>query len=51
MTRLARTVLLALLFALLLGLAIGTAIRLELERPVEYLGSAAEPVGTLESLS
>ena len=48
MTRLVRTVLLALLFALLLGLAIGTAIRLELERPVEYLGSVLGASGPLD---
>ncbi len=39
--KLVRGALLALLFSLLLGLAIGTAIRLRLERPVRYLGSAA----------
>ena len=35
-----RRILLLLLLSLLLGLAIGTAIRLRLERPVYYLGSA-----------
>jgi len=36
-----KRVLLALFFSLLVGLAIGTAIRLRLERPVVYMGSAA----------
>ncbi len=39
MRRLAKSLLLALLFSLLLGFAIGTAIRLRLERPVEYIGA------------
>jgi hypothetical protein len=38
--KLARRVALALLFSLLVGLAIGTALRLRLERPTRYLGSA-----------
>ena len=35
-----RRILLALFFSLLVGLAIGTALRLRLERPVVYMGSA-----------
>ena len=35
-----RAVLLALLFSLLFGVAVGTLVRLRLERPVRYLGSA-----------
>jgi hypothetical protein len=35
-----KRLLLALLFALLVGLAIGTALRLRLERPQIYIGSA-----------
>lgn len=35
-----RFVLLALLFALVVGLVVGTLLRLRLERPVRYLGSA-----------
>ena len=38
--RVLRTVLLALLVSLLVGLAIGTVLRLRLERPVHYIGSA-----------
>ena len=38
-----RRILLALLFALLFGFAIGTLIRLRLERPLVYLGSAVAP--------
>jgi len=38
-----KRVLLALLFSLALGLAIGTALRLRLEPPVYYLGSATAP--------
>jgi hypothetical protein len=38
-----RRILLLLLFFLLLGLAIGTAIRLKLERPERYIGSALAP--------
>ena len=39
-----RSILLALLFALLVGIAIGTALRLRLERPVRYIGSAVAPL-------
>jgi hypothetical protein len=35
-----KRMLMALLFSLLFGLAIGTALRLRLERPVVYMGSA-----------
>lgn len=35
-----KRVLLALFFSLLFGLAIGTAIRLRLDRPTVYMGSA-----------
>lgn len=35
-----KRVLLALLFSLLFGLAIGTVLRVRLERPVVYIGSA-----------
>ncbi len=38
--KLIRGVLLALLVSLLLGFAVGTALRLWLERPVRYIGSA-----------
>ncbi len=38
--KVARALLLALLTSLLLGLLIGTVIRLRLERPVRYIGSA-----------
>ncbi len=38
-----RIILLLLLFSLLLGLAIGTAIRLKLEQPERYIGSALAP--------
>jgi hypothetical protein len=38
--RMLKRVLLALLFSLLLGFAIGTWLRLRLERPVVYMGSA-----------
>jgi hypothetical protein len=38
-----RQVLWLLLLSLLVGLAIGTALRLRLERPVYYLGSALAP--------
>ncbi len=38
--KVARAILLALLTSLLVGLVIGTAIRLQLQRPVRYLGSA-----------
>ena len=38
--RVIRTILLALLVSLLVGFAIGTALRLRLERPVRYIGSA-----------
>jgi len=39
--KLLRRLLLGLLIALLLGLAIGTLLRIRLERPVTYIGSAA----------
>lgn len=39
--KLLRRVLLALIFSMLLGLAIGTLLRVRLERPVVYIGSAA----------
>jgi hypothetical protein len=42
-----RRLLLVLLLALLLGLAIGAALRLRLERPVYYIGSADGPGLTL----
>ena len=38
-----RMILLVLLLSLLLGLAIGTAIRLKLEQPERYIGSALAP--------
>jgi hypothetical protein len=38
--RMLKRVLLALLFSLLLGFAIGTWLRIRLERPVVYIGSA-----------
>ncbi len=38
--RLLRAVFLALLLSLLVGLAIGTALRIRLERPARYIGSA-----------
>ncbi len=38
--KVARAFLLALLTSLLVGLVIGTAIRLRLQRPVRYIGSA-----------
>ena len=42
-----RHLLMALLFSLLLGFAIGTVLRLKLERPVRYIGSAF-PAGPLD---
>ncbi len=36
-----RRVLLLLMFSLLFGLAVGTLLRLRLEQPVTYIGSAA----------
>jgi hypothetical protein len=42
-----RRLLMALLFSLLLGFAIGTVLRLKLERPVRYIGSAF-PAGPLD---
>lgn len=39
--RILKRVLLALLFSLLLGFAIGTCLRIRLEAPVIYIGSAA----------
>ncbi len=41
--KLLRRLLLALLISLGIGLAIGTLLRLRLERPVRYIGSAAPP--------
>ena len=41
--KLLRGVLLALLVSLLVGIAIGTALRLRLERPIHYIGSAIAP--------
>jgi hypothetical protein len=41
--KLLKGVLLALLFSLLVGLAIGTALRMRLERPTPYIGSAFAP--------
>ena len=38
--RILKRVLLALLFSLLLGFAIGTWLRIRLEKPVVYIGSA-----------
>lgn len=45
--KLLRHLLLALLLSLLLGFAIGTVLRLRLERPVWYIGSAL-PAGPLD---
>jgi hypothetical protein len=42
-TRTLRAILLALLFALVAGFVAGTFLRLRLERPVQYLGSASVP--------
>jgi len=46
-----RRVLLALLFSLLLGLVIGTVLRIRLERPIHYIGSAmpAHPLDISDS--
>jgi hypothetical protein len=41
--KLLKGVLLALLFSLLVGLAIGAALRMRLERPTPYIGSAFAP--------
>ena len=38
--RVLRAIVLALLLSLLFGVAVGTLLRLRLERPVRYLGSA-----------
>lgn len=42
--KLVKRVLLALLASLLVGLAIGTALRLYLDRPTVYMGSAVAPL-------
>ena len=39
--KLLRSFLLALLLSLIVGMAIGTALRMWMERPVRYIGSAA----------
>ncbi len=38
-----RTVLLAVLLSLLVGFVIGTVLRMRLERPIHYIGSAMAP--------
>ncbi len=45
--KLLRGLLMALLLSLLLGFAIGTVLRVRLERPVRYIGSAL-PAGPLD---